>query len=141
MANYKAILPDEIINQFKTIDKNLENIMGEMTRAGAKVVESNIKANAPTAMKNSKVMRNLSLTKTYKTISNGAINTKILFSGYFEDKKGKKKPAPLIANLFEYGRSNAPFPKQPFFRKSFAPNQIRRAMLEAQKKASGGLLK
>ena len=49
-------------------------------------------------------------------------------------------PADFIAIMYEYGRSNAPFPKKPFFRKSFKKAQIDKAMLDAQKRLSGGLL-
>lgn len=140
MAKFEMQLPDEILKDFKKIYDNTDHIFGEMTRAGAEVVMENIKANAPQGIKNSKMMDNLQMTRTYRTPSDGGINTKVGFYGYFENENGVRTPAPLVANVFEYGRSNAPFPKQPFLRKSFRKAQIEKAMLRAQKEGSGGLL-
>ena len=140
MAEFKLELPNELIKDFEKIYKNSDKIFGEMTRAGAEVVQKNIIASVPPAIRSSKMMKCLKITKTYKTPSDDGINTKVGFYGYFENEDGKIVPAPLVANVFEYGRSNSPFPKQPFMRKSFRKGDIEQAMLEAQKKASGGLL-
>lgn len=140
MARFELQLPDDIIKDFQKINDNYDHIFGEMTKAGAEVVLSNIKANVPKGIKNSPMMNNLKMTKTYKTPSDKGINTKVGFYGYFINENGQRVPAPLVANVFEYGRSNAPFPKQPFLRKSFRKGQIEKAMLEAQKRLSGGLL-
>lgn len=140
MARFELQLPDDIIKDFQKINDNYDHIFGEMTKAGAEVVLSNIKANVPKGIKNSPMMGNLKMTKTYKTPSDKGINTKVGFYGYFINENGQRVPAPLVANVFEYGRSNAPFPKQPFLRKSFRKGQIEKAMLEAQKRLSGGLL-
>lgn len=140
MAKFDMILPDEIMADFKRIYDNTEEIFGEMTKAGAEVVMRNVKANAPTGIKTSKMMNCLKMTKTYKTPSDDGINTKVAFYGYFINENGKRVPAPLVGNVFEYGRSNLPFPKQPFMRASFNEGQIRAAMLKAQRTESGGLL-
>lgn len=140
MAQFGLELPAEIMEQFEMLDKESEKIFGEMTQAGAEVVLRNIKASVPDGIKNSKMMDCLQKTEVYKTPSDDGINTKVAFYGYFENDKGVKTPAPLVANVFEYGRSNLPFPKKPFLRKSFKKKQIEEAMLKAQKKASGGLL-
>lgn len=140
MANFRAVLPDKVMDEFKKIYDNADEIFGEMTKAGAEVVNSNIKANVPQSVRNSKMMDCLKLTKVYKTPSDDGINTKVGFYGYFQNENGETVPAPLVANVFEYGRSNLPFPKHPFLRKSFRNDQIEKAMLQAQKKASGGLL-
>lgn len=140
MAKFKMELPTDIIKQFDSVGKNTEKIFGSMTKAGAEVVEHNIISNVPDAIKNSKMMNCLRITKTYKTPSDDGINTKVGFYGYFENEDGRVVPAPLVANVFEYGRSNAPFPKHPFMRKSFRKNEIEEAMLKAQREASGGLL-
>ena len=138
MAKFNMVLPDNVLKDFKKIYDNSEKIFGEMTKAGAKVVKSNIEANVPNSFKDSKIMNNLKITDTYKTPSDDGINTKVAFYGYFINKEGVRTPAPLVANVFEYGSSK--FIKQPFLRKSFRKDQIERAMLEAQKKLSGGLL-
>ena len=140
MAKFSLELPTEIMKDFQKIHKDADNIFGEMTKAGAEVVESNIRANVPKSIRNSKMMNCLKITKVYKTPSDDGINTKVGFYGYFQNEDGKTVPAPLVANVFEYGRSNLPFPKQPFMRKSFKKGEIEQAMLKAQKKASGGLL-
>ena len=140
MAKFELQLPTEIMKDFQRIYKDSDKIFGEMTKAGAEVVEKNIIANVPQNIRKSKMMDCLKLTKVYKTPSDDGINTKVGFYGYFENEDGKVVPAPLVANVFEYGRSNSPFPKQPFMRKSFKKSQIEQAMLKAQKRASGGLL-
>lgn len=140
MAKFEMELPNEIMKDFQKVYNNSDNIFGEMTKAGAKVVDSNIRANVPQSIRNSKMMDCLKITKVYKTPSDDGINTKVGFYGYFVNEEGKTVPAPLVANVFEYGRSNLPFPKQPFMRRSFKKGDIEQAMLKAQKRASGGLL-
>lgn len=133
-------LPTEIMRDMQRIYDNADEIFGEMTKAGAEVVNHNIIANVPQSIKDSEMMNCLKVTKVYKTPSDDGINTKVGFYGYFKNKDGKIVPAPLVANVFEYGRSSAPFPKHPFLRKSFKKKEIEEAMIKAQKKASGGLL-
>ena len=140
MARFELELPTEIMKDFQKIYDDSDKIFGEMTKAGAEVVEKNIIANVPQSIRNSKMMNCLKLTKVYKTPSDDGINTKVGFYGYFQNEDGKTVPAPLVANVFEYGRSNLPFPKHPFMRKSFKKGDIEAAMLKAQRKASGGLL-
>ena len=140
MAKFEMELPTEIMKDFQKVYNNSDKIFGEMTRAGAQVVNANIRAYVPKSIRNSKMMDCLKITKVYKTPSDDGINTKVGFYGYFVNEDGKTVPAPLVANVFEYGRSNLPFPKQPFMRKSFKKGDIEQAMLKAQKRASGGLL-
>ena len=137
---FKVELPTEIIKDIERISGDCEEIFGAMTRAGAEVVESNIEANIPQSIRESNMMDCLKVTKTYKTPSDDGINTKVGFYGYFQNEEGRTVAAPLVANVFEYGRSSAPFPKHPFLRKSFKRKQIEEAMLKAQIEASGGLL-
>jgi hypothetical protein len=77
MAGFKAILPDDIMKDFKTIGSHTEEIFGEMTRAGAEVAEKNLKANAPSGLG-----AYVKTSRTYRTPSDGGINTKVYFSGY-----------------------------------------------------------
>ena len=140
MARFDAVLPDKVMKEFREVYDNTEEIFGEMVKAGAEVAEKNVLANLPDGIRNSPMMNNLIITKVFKTPTDDCINCKVMFSGYFENEHGVKTPAPLVANVFEYGRSNAPFPKQPFLRKSFNKAQIEAAMMQAQKKASKGLL-
>ena len=138
MASFSLELPKEILEEFQKVSDNTDEIFGGMTKAGAEVVLQNVKANAPSSWKGSDIMNNIGITKTYKTPSDDGINTKVVISGYFTNSKGVRTPAPLVANVFEYGSTK--FDKKPFFRKSFKKSQIESAMLDAQKKLSGGLL-
>lgn len=140
MAKFTLELPTEEIRNLEKITNDIEKIMGDMTQAGAEVVYKNILANMPKGIQNSDMKKCLKISRVYKTPSDDGINTKVAFSGYFINEDGKKTPAPLVANVYEYGRSNLPFPKQPFMRKSFKKSDIEQAMLKAQKEASGGIL-
>ena len=138
MAKFKLELPKEILKDVQKLENNADKIFGGMTRAGAEVVLTNVKANAPSSWRGSNIMNNIGLTQTYKTPSDDGINTKVIISGYFTNANGVKTPAPLVANVFEYG--SVKFAKRPFFRKSFKKSQIEAAMKKAQKELSGGLL-
>ena len=138
MAQFQMELPKDIIKDIEEIYGNTDKIFGGMTRAGADVTLETVKANVPNSWRGSNIMKTIRLTRTYKTPSDDGINTKVIIDGYFINERGVKTPAPLVANVFEYGSTK--FPKQPFFRKSFKKSQIEKAMLEAQKKLSGGLL-
>lgn len=140
MAKFQLELPTDVMRDVQKIHDNSEKIFGEMTKAGAKVVLSNMKAGVPKSFQSSNIMKCLKMTRTYKTPSDDGINTKVGFYGYFQNKKGQSVPAELVCNVFEYGRSNKPFKKHPFVRKAFKKGEIESAMLKAQKSASGGLL-
>ena len=150
---FKLELPTEIMKDIEKVYKNTDEMLGEMTRAGAAVVEANMRTNAPDTIK-----QYVKTTRTYRTPSDDGINTKVIVKGYipFSDpnrkgftRKGgggdsytteKGVPSEFLAILYEHGRSTAPFPKHPFLRKSFKKKEIEEAMLKAQSKASGGLL-
>lgn len=154
MAQFRATLPDSVIKEFKKVHDNTEEIFGAMTKAGAEVAKRNMIANIP----NEDLASHVSITRTYKTPTDGGINTKVYISGYLPFKgnrtgfarRGRKGgqiyvtnkgiPADFVALIYEYGRSDRPFPKKPFLRKSFDKESIETAMLDAQKNASGGLL-
>ena len=134
MARFKNELPTDLIKEFESLNINTEKMVGEMTKAGAEKVISNVKANAPESIKNSDMMKCLKITRVYKTPSDKGINTKVMFTGYFSNKKGIETPAPLVANLFEYGDSKGTYPKKPFFRKSFRKKEIEAEMKKVQDK-------
>ena len=138
MAKFEMQLPKEILNDLNYIENNTENIFGQMTKAGAETVYKNIKTNIPKSFAGSNIMNCLKITRIYKTPSDGGINTKVGFYGYFINENGVETPAPLVANVFEYGSSK--FTKKPFFRRSFKKAQIEQAMLDAQSKFSKGIL-
>jgi hypothetical protein len=134
LARFKAELPNDIIKQFEGVEKNTDAMLAEMTEAGAKIVLANIKANVPSSWHSSNIMKCLKVSRTYKTPTDDGVNTKVAFYGYFKNKNGEIIPAPLVANVTEYGRSNSPYPKQPFLRKSFKKADIERAMQAVQEK-------
>jgi len=127
MARFEGELPIELIQQFERLQLNTEKMLEEMTKAGAQAAYSNMKAAAPKVISD-----HIVITRTYKTPSDDGINTKVMVSGYFINRWGQTVPAPLVANVFEYGRSNLPFKKHPFMRKAFNKGQIESAMLAVQ---------
>lgn len=140
MAKFTSDIDESVLKDISYIDKQFDHIFGGMTKAGAEVVYKNVIANLPESLRSSGFSSHVKLSKVYKTPSDDGINTKVMITGYFINKDGRKTPAPLVANMFEYGSSKKNYPKQPFFRKSFKKSQIMKAMEEAQKNLSGGLL-
>lgn len=134
MAKFKAELPNDLIKQLGRLEKDTEKMLAEMTEAGAEVVLGNIKANVPSSWHSSNIMKCLKVTKSYKTPSDDGINTKVAFYGYFVSRNGERAPAPLVANVTEYGRRNGKYQKRPFLRKSFKKAQIVKAMEKVQSK-------
>ena len=140
MAKFQMTLPTEIMKDIQKIHDGSDKIFGDMTKAGAEVVMKNMRAGVPQSFHNSEIMNCLKITRTYKMRSINGVATKVGFFGYFTNSKGKETPAPLVVNVYEYGRSNKPFKKHPFVRKAFKKGEIEKAMLDAQKSLSGGLL-
>lgn len=163
MAKFVSELPTEIMKDFEKIYGSTEEIFGGMTKAGALVVKQNIEAGTRKAFKGataSKMVSKLKMTRVYKTPSDGGINTKVAFYGYIPRKDGSAVkikggfyegvPAPLLASLREFGASSGGampeefkkyWTKKPFIRPAFnKKSSIQKAMLQAQKELSGGLL-
>ena len=140
MAKIVFDIDDSVLKDISYIDKQFDHIFGGMTKAGAEVVYKNVIANLPESLRSSGFSSHVKLSKVYKTPSDDGINTKVMITGYFKNKEGKKTPAPLVANMFEYGSDKRKYPQHPFFRKTFKQSQIMKAMEEAQKNLSGGLL-
>lgn len=135
MAKFRMELPTELMKTFQYLDENTEKMIGEMCQAGAEVVKENTFMNMPNALKDAiSVGDNLITSRIYKTPSDDGINCQCMIVGYFINEDGEKTPAPLVANMFEYGSEKRKYPKQPFFRKSFRKAQIEKAMLAVQKK-------
>ena len=139
MAKLVMDIDDSVLKDISYIDKQFDHIFGGMTKAGAEVVYKNVISALPESLRSSGFSSHVKLSKVYKTPSDDGINTKVMITGYFI-KDGRKTPAPLVANMFEYGSDKRKYPKHPFFRKSFKKSQIMKAMEEAQKSLSGGLL-
>lgn len=134
MARFNEQLPTELIKQFETLELKTEEMLGEMVKAGAEVARENIEAKMPDALFYALGSDNIILTKVYKTPSDDGINCQAMITGYFINRNGERIPAPLVANMFEYGSRSRKYPKQPFFRQSFNKGQIETAMLKVQEK-------
>lgn len=129
MADFKGEMPTDLIKMFESLEANTDKMLEDMTKAGADVVASNLQGLAPDGLKDK-----IKVTRTYKTPSDGGVNTKVYISGYFINRDGKETPAPLVANMFEYGSSKREYPKRPFLRRSFRKSQIEEAMRKVQDK-------
>lgn len=134
MARFEGFIDKDFIKRFEDLGVNVEKMLDEMAKAGAEVALANVKAKMPRALREALTDNNIRLSKVYKTPSDDGVNCQVMIVGYFENEDGVKTPAPLVANLFEYGRSNEPYPKKPFFRSSFNNGQIEKAMLKVQEK-------
>ena len=129
MAKFVGGMDTELLKMFETLEKDTDKMISDMVTAGAEVVKTNVNAKMPRQLK-AVIENNVKITKVYKTPSDGGTNCQVMISGYFINSRGVVTPAPLVANLFEYGRSGSPYPKQPFFRSSFKKKQIETAMLK-----------
>ena len=130
MAKFQSELPNDIIKELESINKNSDKVFGEMVEAGADVVYKLIKSNMAKAFKTTKSLdKGLKITKIYKTPSDDGINVHIGFYGYNDEGV----PIPLIAMAREYGTSRGEA-KKPFLRKSFKKKEIEQAMLKVQEK-------
>lgn len=131
MAGFNVELPSGLISDLNKIVDNSEKMFGEMTRAGAEIVYKSVKSNMKGSFKSTRSLdKGLKITKTYRTLSDDGINTKVGFYGYTDDGT----PIPLIAMAREYGTSRGER-KKPFFRKAFKQESaIRSAMMEVQKR-------
>jgi hypothetical protein len=134
VAAFKGGLPTDLIQMFSQLEQDTDKMLAEMVTAGAQVVQNNVNAKMPRELKKALNGNNVKLTKVYKTPSDDGTACQVIITGYFVNRWKQVTPAPLVANVFEYGRSGAPYPKKPFFRASFNEAQIEKAMLEAQEK-------
>ena len=134
MAKFKQELPNDILKQVATLEKNVDQMLEDMTRAGAEVAYSNAVAGVPASWRGSEIMNCIKITKSYKTPSDDGVATKVGIYGYFTNHEGRRAIAPLVANITEYGSSKRNYPKHPFFRKAFKKKAIESAMKAIQDK-------
>ena len=133
MANFIGGLPTDLIELFQTLEKDTDKMLSEMVSAGAEVVKSNCESKMPRELKRA-IDSQVKLSKVYKTPTDDGINQQVMISGYFINRNKEVTPAPLVANMFEYGSSSRKYPKKPFFRACFNKSQIENAMLKVQDK-------
>ena len=142
MAKFKSELPYDLMKVFEDLETNCDEMFGEMCKAGASVVNNNVKSNMGKAFKSTRSLdKGLKITKVYKTPSDDGINVHVGFYGYTEEGV----PIPLIAMAREYGtygsnpnskgnKKTKGEAKKPFFRKSFKKKDIEQAMQPVQDK-------
>lgn len=133
MANFVGGLPTDLIKKFEQLEIDTNKMLSDMVKAGADVVRNNVNGKMPRELKKV-VDSGAKVSKVYKTPTDDGINQQVVISGYFVNRWKQVTPAPLVANLFEYGRSGASYPKKSFFRASFNQTQIEQAMLKEQEK-------
>ena len=131
MAGFNAELPSELIKSFQKLEADTEEMLSEMTKAGAEVVYKRVKSNMKSSFKSTKSLdKGLKITKSYRTPTDDGINTKVGFYGYNDEGV----PIPLIALAREFGTSSGE-KKKPFFRKAFRQEAaITNAMIKVQEK-------
>ena len=131
MAGFSLELPTEVMSSIRELNSNAGYMFEEMTQAGAKVVYDNIRNNMKRSFKTTRSLeKGLKITKTYRTKVDDAVNTKVGFYGYDENKV----PIPLKALAREYGKSRGE-KKKPFMRKAFKTEAtITNAMLKVQER-------
>ena len=134
MAGFNLELPTEVINSMNNLYDNAEDMMKEMTQAGAKVVYKNIQNNMKRSFKTTRSLeKGLKISRSFKTKSDDGINTKVGFYG--KDENGIAIPLKALAR--EYGTSRGE-KKKPFLRKSFkTESTITDAMLKVQERYIG----
>lgn len=138
MARFSAELPNDLIKVFEDLETNVEEMMANMTKAGAETVYKEATANMKKVFKDTKDLeRGLKITKYWKN-ANGVIATKVAFYGYIPGSPKTKRhpygtPIPLVAMAREYGTSRGEA-KKPFFRRAFRKKNIEAAMLTVQEK-------
>ena len=129
MAKFDLSLPNEIIKEFERLSVNTEKMLSDMVEEGARVSKNMVMAKMPSGLRESIDDNNVILTKVYKTPSDDGINCQVMIVGYFKNRYGETVPAPLVANMFEYGSTKRKYPKQPFNK-----SEIESAMLKIQEK-------
>ena len=144
MAKFELELPTEIVDQISKITDSCEDIFGQMTQAGAQKVKERVLQNLPPGINTPEFKECVKVTSPYLTPSDDGIASKVIITGYFNNRHGQRTPAPLVANTMEYGTvdrfGRGYITKTPFFRKSFVSSEIEKAMLDKQKELTGGLL-
>lgn len=134
MAKFVDTRPQELLEAFQKLDADTNQMLSEMVVAGAEVVRNNMLINMSPKFRNALTSQNVTISKVYVTPSDGGINCQAKIVGYFTNRYGKKTPAPLVANMLEYGSKDRNYHKAPFLRMSFNRKQLEAAMLAVQKK-------
>ena len=128
MARYAQELPNDVLKELASRDKDTPRMLEEMVKAGGTVVLANVKGNLGRSFETTRsLLQGLNMTRAYKTPSDGGTNVKIGFYGYSRTRRSRKYPQgvpiPLIAAAREYGTSSGESAK-PFFRRSFKKSEI-----------------
>ena len=144
---------DFLGTKVKLDDATLKKIAERCVENAGKSVKGKVQNNAPSYLK-----KHVKQSKTYRTPSDGGVNSKIYFSGYLPFKNGRKSftrggytttkgiPAAFLAMIREYGSSyrytndgefRGKVQRSPFIRKAFYGGSIERVMAETFKRETG----
>lgn len=134
MAKFVGGTTKELLQQFQKLGVDCEEMLKEMVVAGASVAQDQMTVKMPIGLREALTSENIVLTKPYITPSDDGVNCQVMVTGYFQNRYGKKTPAPLVANMFEYGSTSKKYPKASFLRQSFPKKKIEEAMLKVQGK-------
>ncbi len=138
MAQFKAELPTDLMDELKELDTNLDSMFDEMVEAGTEVVYNNLTRNMNKAFKSTRSLRKGLVKSTPKKLrKNDGSGSWVGFDGYDTSQISKQypkgKPIPLIAMAREYGTSRGEA-KKPFLRPAVNKSQIESAMASVQAK-------
>lgn len=125
IAKYVKTVPDDVLRDLQELDETSESIFKAMVSAGAADALQRVYARLPKGIYNSRMRKNLMITKAYWTPSDEGYNCRVAFYGYFRNRDKRLYPAPLVANMFEYGsKRGRKYPRQSFMVQAFAPSLI-----------------
>lgn len=134
MAKFVGGTTKELLQQFQKLGVDCEEMLKEMVVAGASVAQDQMTVKMPKGLREVLTSENIVLTEPYITPSDDGVNCQVMVTGYFQNRYGKNTPAPLVANMFEYGSTSKKYPKASFLRQSFPKKKIEEAMLKVQDK-------
>ncbi len=133
MGKMDIKFPNNLVKVLGNASANGHQMFYDMVKSGQDVIYKNVMKNIPSSLKKSNFSNNIKKTGIYYT-KDGSLNGGVVITGYFVNKKGVTTPAPLVANMFEYGSNIHHYPKHPFVRKSLNKKEILNAAIKEQDK-------
>ena len=132
-------LPDDLMKQLNTFDKNTDEIIGKALTAGAKIAEAQVRKNLNAVLSgesSGQLQRSLGVSPVKIGGKNNSPSVRV---GFPEPRRDGKANA-MVANILEYGSKKHNQSAKPFMKpaadstKSAAKAEIRRVFDEEAKK-------
>lgn len=132
-------LPDDLMNQLNTFDKNTDEIVGKALTAGAKIAEARVRKNLNAVLSgesSGQLQQSLGVSPVKIGGKNNSPSVRV---GFAEPRRDGKANA-MVANILEYGSKKHNQSAKPFMKpaadstKSAAKAEIRRVFDEEAKK-------